>query len=87
MSTDNPASWTMLVFSTALFSKKPRMMYHTLFSHDVMAAMLVYSLQKNFDYFFCLGHQHGRCVYCILCLLGSRENQEGNDLSFNSFLK
>ena len=39
-----------------------------------MAAMLVYSQHKN--YFFRLGHQHGRYVYCLLCLLGLRENQE-----------
>ena len=40
------------------------------FSPDVMAAMLEYSKRKNFDYFFCLGHQHGRYVYCLLFLLG-----------------
>ena len=40
------------------------------FSSDVMAAMLVYSYQKNFDYFFCLGHQNGHYVYCLLYLLG-----------------
>ena len=44
------------------------------FSHDVMAAMLVYSKQKNFGIFFCLGHQHGRYAYCLLCLLGVCEN-------------
>ena len=36
--------------------------------------MLVYSQQKNFYDFFCLGHQHGRYVYCLLCLLGLCEN-------------
>ena len=46
------------------------------FSPYVMAPMLVYSYQKNFDYFFCSGHQHGRYVYCLLCLLGLCENQE-----------
>ena len=33
-------------------------------------------LTKKVDYFFCLGHQHGRYVYCLLCLLGLCENQE-----------
>ena len=39
------------------------------FSPDVVAAMLVYSQQKNFDDFFCFGNQHGRYVYCLLFLL------------------
>ena len=39
-----------------------------------MAAMLVYSEQKNFNDFFCLGHQHGRYAYCLLCLLGLCDN-------------
>ena len=50
-----------------------------LFSPDVMAAMLVFSEQKNFDYFFCSRHQHGRYVYCLLCLFILCENQEYKD--------
>ena len=46
------------------------------FSPDVTAAILLYSLQANFDYSFCLGHQHGSYVYCILCLMGLCKNQE-----------
>ena len=30
--------------------------------------------KKNFDSFFCLEHQNGRYFYCLLCLLGLREN-------------
>ena len=40
-----------------------------------MAAMLLYSLEKNFDYFFCLGQQHGRYVYCLFCVWGLCKNQ------------
>ena len=50
-------------------------------SPDVMAAMLEYSKQKNFDYFFCLGLQHGRYDYCLLCLWGLCETQEYQDFS------
>ena len=49
-------------------------MYKTVFSPDVILAMLVYSQQKKFDYFFCLEHQHGSYAYCLLCILGQREN-------------
>ena len=42
-----------------------------------MAAILVYSLQNNFNYFFFLKYKHGRrYVYGLLCLLGLCENQE-----------
>ena len=41
------------------------------FSTDVMAAMLVYSQQRNFDYFFCLEHQD-----CLLFPLRLYEYQE-----------
>ena len=32
--------------------------------------------QKNFDDLFCLGPQHGRCIFCFSGLLGVTENQE-----------
>ena len=32
--------------------------------------------QKNFNDFFCSGHQHGRFVFCLLRLSGAGENQE-----------
>ena len=56
-------------------SKCDIILHYCWFSPDVTAAILVYSQQKNFDYFFSSGHQHGRYVYCLLCLLGLCENQ------------
>ena len=34
------------------------------------------NLNKRIFYFLCLGYQHGRYVYCLLCLLGACESQE-----------
>ena len=44
------------------------------FSPDVIAAMVVYPQEKNFDSFLCLGHQHGSYSYSFLCLLAKKIN-------------
>ena len=39
-------------------------------------SIMVFLILANIDYFFCLGDQHGRYIYCLLCLLGLCKNQK-----------
>ena len=43
-------------------------------SCDVTAAMSVYFNNRILITFYCLVHQHGRPLLCVLCLLGLSEN-------------
>ena len=71
------------VFSNFLkyMKLKPGKLYYIL--HNDLSCCYITTFRLStytkigiFDYFFCLEHQHGRYVYCLLCLLGLCENQE-----------